>query len=215
MNALARLLFALARRLMPPSRRNWVEAMRAEADYLPDLTAMGWALGCVTMTLRERMGMNNGDYRISRWVMIIEALGCFGPMTLGWYEITFGDSGLVRHTWQIVSKNYLPLPGGAYLFSMIVLGVVVGLVGPIGLALGLRFVATGKGLANRAVGYSLLAAPLVYALAGVAGTFLGPPDFRPDPAMLVLFVMLPVAAIAHLMALGRPASTPAAGLAVP
>jgi hypothetical protein len=63
------------------------------------------------------------------------------------------------------------------------------------------------------LGYSLIAAPLVYALAGVAGAFLGPPDFRPDPAMLVLFVMLPVAGSAHLMMLGRPAPARVAGLA--
>jgi hypothetical protein len=214
MKAPARWLFALARRLMPPERRVWSEAMHAESAYLPDRDAARWALGCLFTATRERfLPMNTKDLRISRWVMLVEALGCFGPMTLGWYEITLGDSGLLRHTAAIVSKYYLPIPGGAYLFSMIVLGTIVGVVGPIGLYLGLRYVASGRGLGNRAFGCALIAAPLVYELGGVLGLLFGPPDFHPDPAMAVLFVLLPIAGIAHLMMLERPAPVGGGGLA--
>ena len=155
--------------------------------------------------------MNANDFRISRWVMLVETLGCFGPMTLGWYEITFGASGLVRHDWNVVTKYYLPFPGGSYIFAMVVLGAIVGLAGPLGLWLGSRVVATGRALNSRAVGYTLFAAPLVYGVAGFAGLFLGPPDFRPDPAMTILFVLMPAAGIAHLMFLARPAPPPLAG----
>lgn len=212
MNLPARCLFALARSLMPPARRDWWEAMRAETAYLPKHDATRWALGCLFAAFRERlMPMNTNDFRVSRWVMLVETLGCFGPLTLGWYEITFGDSGVVRHTWNVVAKYYLPIPGGAYLFAMIVLGAIVGLVGPIGLWLGMRFVAMGRALKNAALGYTLFAAPLVYGLAGFLGRFFGPPDFHPDPAMTILFVILPAAGIAHLVFLARPAPSVGVG----
>lgn len=42
--------------------------------------------------------MNTGDYRVSRGVMLVEATGAFGPLTLAWFEIVFGASGIVRLT---------------------------------------------------------------------------------------------------------------------
>jgi hypothetical protein len=204
MNAPARGLFAIARRLMPRDRRGWTDAMRAEAHYLPAGPACGWALGCLTTSLLERFHMNDGNFRVSRWVMAIETLGCFGPMALAWYEISFGMPGLFRHDWSELMKVYSGMPGGLFMVWMIVLGATVGVVGVIGLALGLRYVLTGRGLQNRTVGCALIAAPLVYALAGIAGFFVGPSDWHSDPAMSILFVLLPVAGIAHLMWLAQP-----------
>lgn len=216
MKAPARWLFALARRVTPAARREWWEAMRNEADYLPAHGATRWASGCLYAALQERLNMNTGNLRISRWVMLVETLGCFGFMTLGWFIVTFGPSGLVRHTPDIVSKYYLSYPGGAFIFSMVALGAVVGLVGPIGLILGLRYVVSGRGLANRRLAGLLLAAPLVYVVASVLGYFVGPPDWQGNPALGVMCVLLPVIGIAHLAWLAGPPSPPrrdVAGLA--
>ncbi len=207
MSTPARWLLRLALRLMPPDRREWAEAMRAEFAYLPPRGALRWSLGCLIAALKLRLSpMNTGDFRISRWVMLIETLGCFGFLTLAWFEITFGASGLVRHDWEIVTKSYITYPGGPYIFAMIVLGAFVGLVGPIGLFLGLRFVVLGRALANRPLGQALIVALLLYALAGAMGWFLGPPGFSPGgPGFTVLFVLLPLAGIVHLLYLARPA----------
>lgn len=158
--------------------------------------------------------MNTGNFRLSRWAMLVETLGCFGPMTLAWYEICFGMPGLLRHDWATLSTVYGGMNGGTFMVWMIVLGAVVGLVGLIGLALGLRYVVTGKGLRSTATGCVLIAAPLTYALAGVAGLFVGPADWQMDATMMVLFVALPIVGIVHLMWLARPAaSRDVAGLA--
>jgi hypothetical protein len=204
MNAPARWLFALGRALMPHSRRAWIDAMRAEADYLPAHGATRWASGCLYAAIQERLHMNTGDFRISRWVMLVETLGCFGFMTLGWFVVTFGYSGLLRRDWDVVTKNYLPYPGGAFIFSMIALGAIVGLVGPVGLYLGGRYFLTGRGLANRKLAGVLIAAPLVYVVASMAGYFVGPPDWHSNLALGVMCVLLPVVGIAHLAWLAGP-----------
>ncbi len=205
MNLIVRAALRLASWLMPPDRRQWAEAMRAEVAYLPSRGAMRWVLGCLSAVKERLRPMNAGDLRISRWVMLIETLGCFGFLTLGWFEITFGASGLVRHDSDIVTKHYMAYPGGTYIFAMIVLGSIVGLVGPIGLFLGLRFVAFGRAPAHRMLGYALIAALLLYFLAGAAGWVLGPPDFRPDgPGFAVLFFFAPLAGVLHLLYLARP-----------
>jgi hypothetical protein len=132
MRLAARALLALAGRLMPDGRREWLDAMRAEVDYLHPVAATRWAFGCVHAALRERINMKAGDFRISRWVMLVETAGCFGFLTLGWFIVLFGPTGLVRLTPEIVSKHYLSHPGGGFVVAMIALGALVGLVGPIG-----------------------------------------------------------------------------------
>jgi hypothetical protein len=207
MNAVARWAFVLARRIMPPHRRPWAEAMHAESSYLPPGAALRWSLGCLFAACKERfVPLNTGDFRISRWVMLIETLGCFGFLTLGWFEITFGASGVVRHTADIVATYYVAYPGGSFIFTMLLLGSIVGIAGPIGLFLGLRYVIAGRALGSRALGYALIAGLVAYALAGALGYFVGPPDFRGDAGFTLLFVLLPVACIAHLMVLARPAA---------
>jgi hypothetical protein len=210
MNPLARAMLSLARGLMPPDRREWLDAMRAEMDYLPT-GATRWSAGCLYAAFQERSHMDTGSFRISRWVMLVETLGCFGFLTLGWWAVTFGPSGLVRHTPDIVSKYYLGSPGGVFVFSMVVLGSIVGLVGPVGLYLGARYIVTGRGIANRRWTGALIGAPLVFLVASLAGYFVGPPGWLGNVAIGVMCVLLPVIGIAHLSWLSRPASPPAVG----
>ena len=72
-------------------------------------------------------------------------------------------------------------------------GSIAGLVGPIESFLGLRCVAFCRALTNRALGCVSIGAMLADALASAAGWFLG--------------WLLPIAGIAHLMYLAKPAPT--------
>ncbi len=80
----AEILFGLARKLMPPGRAEWLDAMRAESDQLHGAERTRWALGSLITAIKQRFTpMNTGDYRVSRWVMFVETIGAFGPLTLG------------------------------------------------------------------------------------------------------------------------------------
>jgi hypothetical protein len=89
-------LMTLASSVLPDARRDWGAAMRAELDYAKsDAAALSWAFGCVLAGMKERvhtMMISNG--RISRWVLIVEWLACFGPLTALWcfaVANAFGD----------------------------------------------------------------------------------------------------------------------------
>jgi hypothetical protein len=203
-NAFARWLFALARRVMPSQRREWWAAMRAEADYLSAAGAVRWACGCLFTACRERLpAMDTREFRISRWVMIVEAIGCFGPLSLAWCLTTFGASGLLRYTPDIVARDFAAIPGGTFIFTLFALGAVVGLVGPIGLYLGMRYAASGRGLA-RPFGFTLIGVLVAYQLVAALGWLIGPPGYRPDATTALLFVLIPLLGLAHLIFLARP-----------
>jgi hypothetical protein len=83
---------------------------------------------------------------------------------------------------------------------MMVGAAIVGLIGVVGLALGLRYVMTGRGLQQRAVGFVLIGSLAAYCVLGaIAGFAAGPPQFAVDPGSTLLFGVLPTVAIAHLM----------------
>ncbi len=196
----------MARWLLPPERRDWADAMRAEADYVSQGERLCWALGCVWTALKLRFDpMNTGDYRVSRGVMLVEAIGAFGPLTLAWFEIVFGASGLVRLSGAIIDKYFLAYPGGSYILVMMFVNGVVGWLGPIGLFLGLRYVLTGRGIEGRTLGWVLTGVPVAANLLGtVAAKFWGPPDFHVPLTFTFLFAWLPAAVILHLMWVARP-----------
>lgn len=193
-------------RLAPPERRDWAHAMRAEADYVADGERLGWVLGCCWTAIKLRFDpMNTGTFRVSHWVMLVEAVGGFGPLTLGWYEITLGGSGIVHLTREIIEKNFLTYPGGGYILVMIFVNGVIGLLGPIGLFFGLRYIFTGRGMENYKVGWTLFAAPLITNIFGtIAGQFWGPSDFHVPLTLSLLLAWLPAAIVLHLMWIARP-----------
>ena len=203
-------LIGAARRLLPPERRDWADAMRAEMTYLPDGTALQWALGCLIAAIKQRFTpMHTGNLNTSRWVMFIETLGCFGPATLAWYEWTFGWSGVVRLNAEIIDKYFLSAPGGGYVLGLMIGFAVSGLIGPIGLWLGLRYVFLGRALRNRALGFTLIAGVVLQSLAGAVGTlWVGTGDFATSMQLFVLLTSLPIVGMLHLMYLGRAASSP-------
>jgi hypothetical protein len=210
---LAAFLLRLARRLMPPGREDWFDAMRAESHYLDGAERVRWAFGCFITAIKQRFApMETGNFRVARWVMFVETLGAFGPLTLVLWEIAFGGSGLVRMSPAIIEKYFLHYPGGPYILAMQIVGCVVGLLGPIGLFLGLRFVITGAGLRNRALALTLIGVPIAaHVLGTIAGFIVGPADFAFSMfgfwLYTVMLTAVPVAVIWHLVILGRRAES--------
>jgi hypothetical protein len=206
-------LLSLARRLMPPRREEWFDAMRAESHYLDGAESVRWAFGSFITALKQRFApMDTGSFRVSRWVVLVETLGAFGPLTLVLWEITFGASGLMRMSPAIVEKVFMHWPGGPYIFAMQIVGGVVGLLGPIGLFLGLRFVITGAGLRNRALALTLMGFPIAaHVLGTIAGFIVGPADFAFSMfgfwLYTVMLTAIPTAVIWHLTILGRRAES--------
>jgi hypothetical protein len=201
---------ALAGRLTPPAQREWAAAMRAELSYLPATARLRWAFGTLIAAIKLRFQpMQTGTFRINRWIMLIEVLGCFGPALLAWWEFTFGPSGLVRLNAEIIDKVYLAPTGGAYVLGFWIGYAVTGLVAPLGLLLGLRYVLSGRGLENRTLGIVLIAAPALLALAAfVVGLLVkSTGGWGTGLQIFMLCTVLPIAGVLHLMYLAKPAGT--------
>jgi len=203
-------MLAVARRVLPEGRRAWADAMDAELSHLPPDAELRWAFGCLLAAIKQGLSsMKTGTFRVNRWIMLVEIIGCFGFLTLAWWEFTFGPSGVVRLNGEIVDKVFLGSPGGGYLLGLMILFAFTGLVGPVGLWLGLRYVLSNRALDNRALGITLIAAPAVQWIAGLIGMIWMPTgDFATGLELLVLCTLLPIAGVLHLMYLAKPASPP-------
>lgn len=212
-----RLAFVLARlaaRLYPQERRGWARAMSAELHHVEgDYHALLWSIGCLISCATVRVhSMVVGNFRVSRWVLAPEMALCFVPLTIGWLDVVFGVSGVVRLNWDIVERYFLAEPGGLIALITICAQAVLGILGPLGLLFALRLLVTNRPLRNRR-----LAAVLVGASALTAATFvanqalLGSMATAWDVAgALILFAILPAGGILHLLYLGRPSAHGAA-----
>src|SRR5262245_21200828 len=157
---LARALLAIAQRVVPAGRREWADAMCAEFHYLPRNAALHWAIGCLVAAIKSRFApMNTGTFRINRWVMLVEVLGCFSSLALAWYEFTFGASGVITLN-GAATDMYLQTTAGTWVMVLVICFSISGLVGPIGIFLGLRYVFLNRALQSRPLGYALIAAPV-------------------------------------------------------
>lgn len=205
------LLLRASRRLMPAHRRDWVAAMHAESAHLPDGAATRWAFGCLIAAMKARFfPMHTGTFRVSRWIMLVETLGCFGPALLAWIEFAFGASGVVRLDGAVIDRYFLPTPGGSYVLALMIGFSVTGLIAPIGAFLGLRYVLSGRALANHRFGWALIAAPAIQSIAGVVGfLWMGTGGWGTGMTLFVLCTLLPIVGVLHLMYLARP-TTPMA-----
>jgi len=149
--------------------------------------------------------MNNNTLRISRWVLSLELVVCFFPITVGWFDAVFGDSGVTRLSSSVIGKYFLDTPLNTSILGMMIGGAVVGLVGPIGLFLTLRAVTTGRGLRSRTIGIAMIAGVVSYAIASVMLRLVGGPGaYAATIDFIVLMIMLPAVGIAHLMYLATP-----------
>jgi hypothetical protein len=206
MNRVASLCIRFAAWLIRHERGDWARAMHTEFHYVGTSDRLSWAFGCVIAAIKQRLvPMDTGNLRISRWVMLIEALGCFGFLTLGWYEITLGSFGLLRLDSATIDKVFFGSPGGPYLFGVMVVSTFTGLAGPLGLYFGIRYVLQGRALGNRRLGWAVIGVTLAWnAIGTIAGYLVGPADFHVMPELTLLMVLLPVAGLLHLMYLARP-----------
>jgi hypothetical protein len=172
--------------------------------YLPPGAAISWAAGCLAAALKQRFTpMYTGNFRINRWVFLVEMLGCFGPATLAWWEFTFGPSGAAYFGSQAFSAHLQNLPAAfQYALALHAGHAITGLVAPIGLFLGLRYVMRNRALDPGALGYGLIAALVAQTIAGVIGVI----GFGVEPllpGLFLLLIVLPIAGIVHLMYLGK------------
>jgi len=201
-------LLAAARRVLPRERGQWGDAMKAELFHLSPAAARRWAFGCLVAAIKQRFSpMQTGTFRINRWIMLIEVLGCFGFATLAYYEFIFGPSGLVRLNGEIIDKVFLNSPGGTYILGLWFGFAIGGLVGPIGLWFGLRYVLLNRALTRR-VGIVLVAAPILQSVGGaVSAIWMDTGDYSTSLGIFVLLTVLPIVGILHLMYLAKPVAS--------
>jgi hypothetical protein len=79
----ARGLIKHAQIVVPYEQAEWARAMTNELDYLsPDVSAVGWALGCIWVCYVERIcAMVRSLDSLPRSILVIEMVVCFLPLT--------------------------------------------------------------------------------------------------------------------------------------
>jgi hypothetical protein len=203
---IAGVLLALAARVTPAERREWARAMRAETACLPESERLSWAIGCFLAAIKQRFTpMPTNMPRISRWVMFIESVGAFGPLTVGWWEghvwrLGVRASHVREHSLlhglsrrNIPPHDAVPRNGGRTPRAHRIVPRT-----------SLRDV--GTRIANRSFGWALVGAMWAYCLFGtIAGYLYGPDDWRFNWEHTLAFNLLPTAVVLHLMYLGKPA----------
>lgn len=162
-----RLALALVRRvdrLLPTSRLAWAKSMQAELDHLQDdRVALAWAIGCIVAGSRERINsMLSGNLKVSRWILVPEMLLCFVPLTLGWLDAIGGSSGVMRLNGDVIHKQFLQTPDGAFALAALIAAAVLGALGPLGLATAFRMVTSGRPPNSRWFRTVLVTGPAVY-----------------------------------------------------
>ena len=75
MNGLAARLMALAARLAPRERAEWIEAMRAESAHVPGHRALQFAAGCLWASMRARAASATFVEHAGRQLLVGGALG--------------------------------------------------------------------------------------------------------------------------------------------
>jgi hypothetical protein len=187
---IARALVAHADNCMPAHRREWSKAMRAEFDQIKDKDGqVNWALGCVIASYRERFKvMNRSSLLVSKWVIGIEALLCFGPLSLLWFIA-------VARLHQFLHE------------PKVLVDIALTAIDPLSLIIALRFVLLGKAL-NRSLQLSLAIAFLGIGLLMIAGKYLMPNQAffwgGVEWELIALFSILPAFCCWHLSLFAKP-----------
>jgi hypothetical protein len=157
-----------------------------------------------------------GDLKISRWVLAPELLLCFGPLAFGWTDVVWGVSGVTTLTPEVVQQFFLNTPRGTFMLIYMVLEAVLGVLGPVALALGTAFVIFNRPILSRRLLTLLLTVAGGIALiftARLLFDFVAPdsdPNFGGFAGVMLLFAILPAAGLAHMYYLGQMAQTASA-----
>lgn len=188
---IAVVLLHVASGILPASRREWLRDMRRELDYAEsDALALEWAIGCLSVSLQERVrAMWNSTGRISRPVLVLEWLMCFGPLTLLW---AVALSIIVRH--------------GAAVETVV--PTLFGTLGPIGLCVTM-YATFSKSRGPRWLPLALVAASVTlvaWQLGNAVALGRHTQWFASDLQVFVLLSLLPLVGALHLMQLSRRAA---------
>jgi hypothetical protein len=210
MNDLISLCLRVAAALMGKDGSEWSRAMIAELSHVPANERLGWALGCVIASVKWRFDtMRSGNLRVSPGVLLLELLLCFLPITLGWWDAMFGQSGILGLNQRIIEDSFSATPLNRAVLGMMICAAVIGLAGPVGLFFTSRAVITGVGLRNRALGIAMIAGVTLFIVASILLRLLaGPGAYAANFSFIVLIGLLPVLGTAHLMYLSRPEPQP-------
>ena len=192
--------------LLPQGKAEWARAMRSELQHIDgDHEALKWALGCLLASIKMRSSaMVLGNFRVSRWVLALEMALCFVPLSLGWFDIVFGQSGVVRLNADIVERYFFAVPGGTTMLILIFATAILGVLGPVGVLLALRAIVLNQPVRSRQIAYAVIAGSVLVGAVLLAQTLLfGSIATVPEIAgMLIMFSALPAAGMAHLAHLG-------------
>jgi hypothetical protein len=175
-------LAAHAAKVLPPERREWSQAMIAEVDHLPSAdAAINWAIGCVFAGYIERMRtMNHPIGHVARWVLSLEMLICFMPVTVLFVGVILGA---MRGVWST---------------STSLLYASATLIGPIGLVISVKSLVLRQTIGRMtSATLCLLAA---WTFASYLALVLSNQSSRPSGwwQTFVLVAFLPALAVAHL-----------------
>jgi hypothetical protein len=147
--------------------------------------------------------MGIGNLRVSRWVLVPELALCFGPLTLGWLDVLFGVSGVVRLNMEVIQQYFIGVPGGLAALVIMFSGALVGVLGPLGLLVAFRFIALGRPIRSRLLSRVLILGPILFGVIYIAGNvIMGSGAQAFGAAFLILFIVLPVVGAAHMLYLG-------------
>jgi hypothetical protein len=185
-------LAAHAEKILPRSRADWANAMRNEVHYISgNHAALKWALGCLFVSYRERMRtMIDSNPRISRWVLVLEMLFCFAPLTLLCLA-TFANLGRMEGKTAMVA-------------------LTVAAAGPIGLIVAIKVVVLNRPSLTK---FAMAALCILAAWTGFAYSLQILAEAEPASHWreFVLIALLPAVGIAHLLYLAtRPVNKLAA-----
>jgi hypothetical protein len=154
--------------------------MISEIDHLPSAgAAIRWAMGCIIAGYIERIRMSSSMKHLSRWVLSLEMLLCFVPVTC-LFEAVMSSS--------VRAMGSLPT---ALLFASATL------VGPMGLAIAAKTLVFRQAL-GRMTGAALCALALWTFASYLAFSLRSPGAMSSDWRDIVLIAVLPGLAAAHL-----------------
>jgi hypothetical protein len=178
-------LAAHAEKVLPQSRDDWANAMRNEVHHISgNHAALKWALGCLFASYTERMRtMIASNPRISRWVLVLEMLFCFTPLT--WLCLaTFANLGRMEGKTAMVA-------------------LTVAAAGPIGLIVAIKVVVLNRPSLTK---FAMAALCILAAWTGFAYCLQILTEAEPASHWreFVLIALLPALGIAHLLYLATP-----------
>jgi hypothetical protein len=182
-----------AAKVLPSHRKHWADAMAAELAHIAESeAALKWALGCVVASYSERIqDMIAVKPGISRWVVCLEMLLCFAPLTLAFVAI-------------LLNLNLMSARDNA-------LNLSVALLGPLGSAIAFRAVVLNRPSLPRAAYWALSMAAawtvLAYSLhiLDYSGGAVPAIDWWRE---FILIALLPALASIHLIFLANRSKNP-------